>query len=441
MNFKKAAAIVTAAGALAAISVPAMALENEFHGMYRLRGIMSNFQNAGAPAFPADSADPKTMTVFEQRARLQYTAKVSDDLKLITHFEMDSSWGDNGGATGGRGLGGGMGADSVNLETKNVYLDFNIPSTPVHAKVGIQAWSDAYKGIFINDDLAGAFFDANLGGLKTTAGFARLQDGPSNANPVGQKTGDLYVLDAKYSLTKDLTLGGSYYLYRNDMNYKTSDVHMVGLNAAAKVGPVAMDAFAAIQAGEVGTSVANKKDLLAFAAQVAAKATVGPGALRASFLYASGDNNNGAGSKNHAFQNPAGYVGSSSNFYSSNLLLLMRSVYAMDSDKAIVMTTNNANQGLMLGTLGFDANITDKLGASVNAGFGLNAERNTTTTSNSKYMGTELNASINYKLFANLTATLDGAYVILGDRFKNTATAGATPKDPYMTEVMLNYAF
>ena len=30
---------------------------------------------------------------FEQRARLQYTAKVSDDLKLVTHFELDTRFG------------------------------------------------------------------------------------------------------------------------------------------------------------------------------------------------------------------------------------------------------------------------------------------------------------------------------------------------------------
>ena len=42
MNLKKTAAIAAAAGALAAISVPAMALENEFHGMYRMFGYMTN---------------------------------------------------------------------------------------------------------------------------------------------------------------------------------------------------------------------------------------------------------------------------------------------------------------------------------------------------------------------------------------------------------------
>ena len=36
----------------------------------------------------------KTNNYFEQRARLFYTAKASDDLKLVTGFEIDSVWGD-----------------------------------------------------------------------------------------------------------------------------------------------------------------------------------------------------------------------------------------------------------------------------------------------------------------------------------------------------------
>ena len=67
MSLKKTVAIVAAAGALAAISVPAMALENEFHGIYNFNFTCSNFQNgasgdfqpatvftAGGPAFTSE---------------------------------------------------------------------------------------------------------------------------------------------------------------------------------------------------------------------------------------------------------------------------------------------------------------------------------------------------------------------------------------------------
>lgn len=441
MSLKKTVAIAVAAGALAAISVPAMALDNEFHGMYRLRGIMSNFENAATGTLTTSPKD-RTTTVFEQRARLQYTAKASDDLKLVTHFEIDSSWGDTGGATGGRGLGGGVGADSVNLETKNVYLDFKIPSTPINAKVGIQGFADAYKGIFLLDDIAAAVFTAKMNAATVTAGFSRLMDNggylAASTNPTGQKTADLYLLDGKFAVAKDTTIGGSYYLLRNDYNYRTSDIHMIGLNAAAKLGPAALDAFFVLQAGEIGTLAAKQK-LTAWAAQVGAKVDVGPGALRTQFLYASGDDLKNT-SKAKAFQSVNGFVGQSSSFYTAKMLILMRTALAMDSDKAIIGSTNNANQGLMFLNLGYDAKFGDKLGATFNVGLAGVDKRNTVTASDSKFVGTELNAGVDYKLYSNLTAAFDAGYVILGDYYKQAAGA---PKlqNPFLTQVMLNFTF
>ena len=91
MNFKKTVAIATAAGALAAISVPAMALENEFHGMYRAYGYVTNATSGGG----GFNLKEKSVTdkYIEQRARIQYIAKASDDLKLVTHFELDTKFG------------------------------------------------------------------------------------------------------------------------------------------------------------------------------------------------------------------------------------------------------------------------------------------------------------------------------------------------------------
>ena len=47
MSLKKTAAIAAAVGALAAISVPAMAFENEFHGAYTMKAIVGNYEQAG----------------------------------------------------------------------------------------------------------------------------------------------------------------------------------------------------------------------------------------------------------------------------------------------------------------------------------------------------------------------------------------------------------
>ena len=164
MSLKKTVAIAAAAGALAAISVPAMAFENEAHGIYNLKWYNSNYESGSTgyllPNGNANAiADRKMNSFFEQRARLFYTAKASDDLKLVVGFEIDSVWGDRdqgailqgSGSNGSsnatysgafRNSGGAMEADAVNLETKHVYLDFKIPSTPTNVTVGIQPVKD-----------------------------------------------------------------------------------------------------------------------------------------------------------------------------------------------------------------------------------------------------------------------------------------------------------
>src|SRR5690349_7152452 len=88
MSFKKKMLTVAAVSALtAATAVPAMALENEFHGMYKFMGYQTNFFT-GVGGVLDDQ--PRSGWFAEQRARILYTAKANDNLKLVTHFEMDA---------------------------------------------------------------------------------------------------------------------------------------------------------------------------------------------------------------------------------------------------------------------------------------------------------------------------------------------------------------
>ena len=435
MSFSKKMLAFAAVSALtAATAVPAMALENEFHGMYRVRAITSNFQNAGGGTLLNDAP---SLNVFEQRMRLLYSAKASDDLKLVTQFELDSSWGDAAYQTG-RGVGGGAGADSVNLETKNVYLDFKIPSTPVKATVGVQPFTDAYKGIFYTNDAAGAVLSGKTGAATITGAYFRLNDA-GGANAIGKANIDLIALDGKFAVSKDLTVGGSYYQVRNDLNYSGQDLHVVGVNAAANLGAVAVDGFAIYQGGDEIYSPVGKT-VSAYAAQVAAKAKVGVGSLRGAILYTSGDDGSDAEDTN-AFQNimesagatPTTFTASGSAYYAGDMLLLMRSKWAMDSDKAIVATANNSNQGLIFAAIGYDANLTSKLSATANLGYMRAADA---AAGVKKDIGTEVNVQVNYKIYDNLMGSLQGAYVLLGDRYD-----AADADDPYLAAAMLNYTF
>lgn len=509
---KKMLAFAAVTAVTAATAVPAMALENEFHGLFRFRGIVSNFDDSGsgAPAIGPTTLlanqkrqnTPLTYTYMEQRARIMYIAKASDDLKLVTHFEFDSRFGDtsynqnatntgiDGSAT--RNGGGGIGADQTNLETKNIYLDFKIPSTPVRMKVGIQGFTDNYKGIIFNNDAAGlvansktgdlslqaAYFrfdDATTGGGKGVSGGALNTNGYLNVpatNPtlggtsvinnaqVGFLTRDFMTVGGKFTVTKDLTVGADYYLLYSDVLRQHADrtfINMIGANAEAKLGPATINGFFLYQTGSLGSVSTNattgsftgskNQEVSAKAANLAAKIPVGPGTAKITALYISGSGNTGAtGGERTDFQTimERGATTSGNSFYEANSQLLLRNIYASDkTDRAVVFDLNNNGRGLIAAFAGYDLAL-GKFFANSNVGIGAVAKDNGNSNNlgkgsgTSNVLGTEINTEIGYKVYDNLNASVSLAYLVLGDFYK---VGGTTPDNPYSTKVMLNYTF
>ncbi|GLI37744.1 histidine kinase [Geobacter hydrogenophilus] len=469
---KKVLAVSAACALTAATAVPALALENEFHGMFRVFGTISNYNDGGSgQILPTDTGaystgvlkyngvDPKTKSFVEQRARLMYIAKANDDLKLVTHFEIDSRWGDTSYANGRNG-GGAVGADTVNFETKNVYLDFNIPSTPMNFKVGIQPIVDSYKGIFINADAAAALATAKLGDGSVLVGFSRLDDadtftlGSATATRVASTPGkakrDLYIVDGKYNITKDVKVGASYYLLNVDQTAAAAYdymLHTVGVNAEVKLAPLTLDGFLLYQSGR--SNGADKIDLNGWAANLTAKGKLGPGTLKASFLYASGEQNGTRDDSTYrGITNETSTANGEHSFYESDMMIMFRNKMNITGDRAIVYNVKNVIGGFV----GYNANITPKAFANVNAGFVATDKSNDDFGTGrvnggghkSNYLGTEINGEVGYKVFDNLTASLQGAYVFLGDYYKDTVGTAANPDDPrnpYVGRIMLNYAF
>lgn len=458
MSVTKKFLVVAAVSALtAATAAPAMALENEFHGIFKVRGIISNYDDGSAGRLIPTST-PGAKNYIEQRARLLYMAKANDDLKLVTHFEIDSRWGDNSYNSNNttRNNGGAIGADQVNLETKSVYLDFNVPGSPapLNVKAGIQPFTDAYKGIIFSNDAAGVVATSSFDKVSARLSYFRFFDNlktdktPAN-NTNGYLTQDFVNLEGKYSVNKDLKVGGSYFLLYDDRSRVTSprvNVHMIGVNAEAKVGPATVDGFFIYQTGKAGvvadaaaTSAAGSaqpfKTVSAFAANVGVKAKIGPGTARMNALYISGDSSVNSGSSRNDFITINGVEHS---FYPAEMMIMLRSKHALNTDRAIVYSLNNANQGLIGGFLGYDLSI-DKF--FVNSNLGLGAVAKNATGNSNDYMGTEINTEIGYKLFDNMSASVQAAYMILGGYFAGVGAGGTNPENPYTTRVVLNYLF
>ncbi|QEM69594.1 hypothetical protein FO488_16505 [Geobacter sp. FeAm09] len=504
MSIKKRILAVAAASALGAMAaVPAMAFENEFHGSYTLKYFLSNYERGAegngvitpGVAYANATQNLKTNNYFEQRARIFYTAKANDDLKLVTAFEIDSVFGDRAQGSiaatnsnvaqsnvtaGFRNSGGAMESDAVNLETKWVYLQFKVPSTPTTVIAGIQPFKDSIKGIFLDADIAGVITSTKLNNATLNAGYLRAYDqsyfsaSSGQTNLVrGNENLDIGAVELKYALSKDANVGGAYYIYADGRtNYVSGAengstmVHVIALTGDAKIGKVALSGFGAYQGGVIRgvTTQGDSAYLNAFAYNVAAKAAVGPGTLRSALLFTSGNANNPG-------KHYTGWVGvmqspnstwSSTNgansYNESGMMLFNRNAGAQgtSTDSSLVYNSGNGTspingQGLYLYTLGYDATITPKAFASANVGLGWAAHTNSLKPTDksltgspknaSNFMGTEINVETGYKMYDNLTAKIQAAYLVLGGYYAKSATGGKDPENPYTGRVVLSYAF
>ena len=113
-----------------------------------------------------------------ERFRTQVDFIASEYLKGVAYFEVGNMhWGAGGGATygwgpsGARGAGGAMGADGVNIEVKNLYIDWLAPETALQIRMGIQGFAlpkavsraEGNDGsATLDDDLAGILLSYNF---------------------------------------------------------------------------------------------------------------------------------------------------------------------------------------------------------------------------------------------------------------------------------------
>ncbi len=459
MSFSKKMLAFAAVSALtAATAVPAMALENEFHGMYKFMGYQTNFLSGNGKTIFGNDAPSGFFA--EQRARIMYTAKASDNLKLVTHFELDTRFGGLAEsnykgipttATGGQD-GGNIDADAISLETKNVYLDFKDPITDANFKVGIQPWGDAYSSLFLSADMTGVYATKKFDPFTASLGWFRFDDNTNDANDnaggAGQFTGDLFVADAKFAVNKDMTVGASYYNVQNDTDLALGAttrgyelLHMVGVNADLKFGPAAVKPFAAYQFGEVN----GADDISAYLLGATAKVKVGPGAVNLAGFYISGDDAQPtAAGDSDSFQTLGGAY---TYFNPANMWLLVRPNQAIGTSTSVLgndlTVGGRGSVGLFAGYEG----TMNKVFYNANIGYMMTAEERTNSgIKEDGAIGTEINAQVGYKLYDNLSVSAAAAYAFLGDGLTsnnaNERVGGAADADdPYLFNIQLSYVF
>lgn len=140
-------------------------------GDFRLRSVSSNIAGAsllgGGESGGFPTQDGATKSFFDTRLRLYWDFRPSELLRVHYRMEIgDVRFGggtENGSdVTGnlvpviGQGSGGGVGADGVNVETKNIFIEFAMPFLPgLSFRGGIFGYGDRYDFNIIADDFAG----------------------------------------------------------------------------------------------------------------------------------------------------------------------------------------------------------------------------------------------------------------------------------------------
>ena len=142
--------------AAVAIALPAFAFEVKYGGLFRVRYQGNNNISA--------SENNDNQNYIDQRLRIFFQFIASENLKLVTGFEVDTLWGGQGSKIryGHR--------DTIDVELKHAYLDFMIPCTPVRAKVGLQPIA-FMQGWVVDEDFTGVDVSATFDPITVTAGY------------------------------------------------------------------------------------------------------------------------------------------------------------------------------------------------------------------------------------------------------------------------------
>ena len=476
------ATVVAAAFALPAMAADAMTPTNlKVSGFYRSKGYLSNFTDgAGGPSLrTGDAPDVEQTNAFvEQRARVKFDFG-TENVRAVWFLESDMLWGDSS-ATVGRNQGGALSGDSIQIETKNLYVWFKVPDTSLDFTVGLQNQSDDFAGILYGGaDFAGIFATGKFEPVKFKLGFAKLYENTT------QKTDDatMYTAAVNFVPVKEVNVGVSLYYLQDDTGknggvgtkinpFNNADtnpanwefansklrLYTPGVNATFKAGPATISGFALYQFGKFESVIGGPDvDVKAYLADARADLNVGPAKVFFEGLYLSGDD------KTDEYNSPIGFgdyqgtgtgTGGNSSYTRTRMQIMLASWDTINVSQCIIGCSGgelndslgNGGRGLWHIAAGASMKVTPKLQAEANIGYAAAVKlKPGEGTWRDKDLGTEVNAGLSYNIVKGLDVGVYGAYMFLGGFVKDAPTAPATSspdfKDPWTSYARVNYAF
>lgn len=272
---KKLLISALAAVGIAAIAMPAFAVEHQFGGYWRTRAYTQNdYWHDGI----------RDVTQVDTRTRLYYTAKFSDNFKFVNKFEFNTIWGDNDG--------GDIGADGKgDWRIKNSYVDMTFCDWNV--KVGIQGAVYA-RGLLFDDDFSGVTLTYNGDGFTVPIVWMKVVEGGygDDANDLDV---DYLLVSPTFSVNENFSLNPmlGWLRSKEDMGLwgggDDLNVFILGLNADLNFDNVSLWFTGMYQFGTVDFAGGGDADVSAFLVAIGGEVDLGAFSIHGQTFYASGD--------------------------------------------------------------------------------------------------------------------------------------------------------
>jgi hypothetical protein len=425
--------------AVFALVMPASAAEMKVTGIW-------NAKAYAIDNYDGDDDSDDSWQYITQRMRMYFNFISSENLKLVYKNEIDFEWGDTAFANT-RNSGGGVGGDTVNLETKNVYLEFMVPDTPVKATMGLQGIA-LHRGWFVDDDFAAARFDMNFDPVSITAYWAGLagleaQDAASSNDWWHVVASGAYKaenMDARLSLAYERRPNDD----TTDDEPESDDLYLVMGEFNMSFDMVSFFVIAGKNFGEAdgsgGSSAANR-NYDGYMAHVGANFALDMATLRAQFIYASGDKE---GDFDDDFQQLNGQTFSWAEIISDGY------TYDRSASLAQIGGSNHPSNMWAVG-VGADLKPTDTTTIKLDVYYIGMVEDRTIAGEKEDEIGIEIDARLTQKIYDNLSVTLIGAYMLAengygvynGDPDADPAPAQAdnSGDDAFQVGIGLDYKF
>ena len=419
--------------AVFALVMPTYAAEMKVNGMWFARAYARD-------NYDGDDDRDDSVQYVTQRMRTYWNFIASENLRLVYKNEIDFEWGDAAGVDA-RGDGGGRAGDSVNLETKNVYLQFMVPDTPVRATIGLQGIS-SHKGWFHSDDYSAARFDMNFDPVNITAywaglgGLFNLQANDSNKpDPIEDtdSSNDNWVIvgsGAYKAENMDASLSFAYERKANDTTTldqpESNDLFLVMGEFNMSFDMVSFFVIAGKNFGEAdgsGADSAKNRNYDGFMFDAGVSAALDMATIHGRFIYASGDKE---GDFDDDFQGLNGQTFSWAELFSDGF-------YTGDRNPANRQIGGSNHPSNMYAiNAGADFKPTDTTLIKLNAYYIGMVEDRTVAGSKEDEIGIEIDARLTQKIYDNLSLTVLGAYLLAEDGYgfyNGDPAAGASQAD------------